>query len=206
MMFHSVDTTVFGFSPGSILNVDSIAKRSLIISSVAAAIGLVIDVWFIFAYSGADVRKFQVRSRFFPPSLEIVSSDSLSSLRRSQWTSTAHTSSLRSPRACPSSRFSSPSSPLSASSALWRGPRGPLRSSSCASSRACSSVSSSSCMAVTALRSVSRGFCAEFGWQLVMLGAGCGEFSRAARREKRKGQRNKWEDFHLPSLHARRFT
>ncbi|KAI0296340.1 hypothetical protein B0F90DRAFT_1746771 [Multifurca ochricompacta] len=54
-----VDTTVFGFSPGNFFNVDSLAKRSLIISSMAAAIGLFVDVWFIIAYSGADVRKFQ---------------------------------------------------------------------------------------------------------------------------------------------------
>ncbi|KAI0253320.1 hypothetical protein BJV78DRAFT_1351907 [Lactifluus subvellereus] len=59
IILHSVDTSVFGFSSGNLFNVDSIAKRSLIISSVAAAIGLFIDVWFIFAYSGADVRKFQ---------------------------------------------------------------------------------------------------------------------------------------------------
>ena len=51
---------MFGFTPGTLLNVDNFAKRSLIISSVAAAIGLFVDVWFIFAYSGADVRKFQV--------------------------------------------------------------------------------------------------------------------------------------------------
>jgi hypothetical protein len=51
---------VFGFSPGNLFAVDSFAKRSLIISSIAAAIGLFIDAWFIFAYSGADVRKFQV--------------------------------------------------------------------------------------------------------------------------------------------------
>jgi hypothetical protein len=63
MIPHSVDTTVFGFSPGSLFNVDSVAKRSLIISSIAAAIGLFVDVWFIFAYSGADVRKFQVSPR-----------------------------------------------------------------------------------------------------------------------------------------------
>ncbi|KAI0244892.1 hypothetical protein BJV78DRAFT_1365850 [Lactifluus subvellereus] len=54
-----VDTSVFGFSPGNLFNVDSVAKRSLIISSVAAAIGLFIDVWLIFAYSGMDVHKFQ---------------------------------------------------------------------------------------------------------------------------------------------------
>ncbi|KAI0246613.1 hypothetical protein BJV78DRAFT_123550 [Lactifluus subvellereus] len=55
----AVDTSVFGFSPGNLFNVDSVAKRSLIISSVAAAIGLFINAWLIFAYSGADVRKFQ---------------------------------------------------------------------------------------------------------------------------------------------------
>jgi hypothetical protein len=59
---HSVDTTVFGFSSDKLFSVDSLAKRSLIISSVAAAIGLFVDVWFIFAYSGADVRKFHVSS------------------------------------------------------------------------------------------------------------------------------------------------
>ncbi|KAH9056885.1 hypothetical protein EDB87DRAFT_1634096 [Lactarius vividus] len=55
----AVDTTVFGFSSGNLFNVDSVAKRALIISSIAAAIGLLVDVWFILAYSGADVRKFQ---------------------------------------------------------------------------------------------------------------------------------------------------
>ncbi|KAF8262783.1 hypothetical protein EI94DRAFT_1742765 [Lactarius quietus] len=55
----AVDTSVFGFSSGDLFQVDSFAKRALIISSVAAAIGLFVDVWFIFAYSGADVRKFQ---------------------------------------------------------------------------------------------------------------------------------------------------
>ncbi|KAI0299943.1 hypothetical protein BC826DRAFT_719646 [Russula brevipes] len=55
----AVDTTVFGFSPDNLFSVDSIAKRSLIISSMAAAIGLLIDIWFIFAYSGADACKFQ---------------------------------------------------------------------------------------------------------------------------------------------------
>ncbi|KAH9159763.1 hypothetical protein EDB89DRAFT_2045521 [Lactarius sanguifluus] len=59
LLLHSVDTTVFGFSSGNLFDVDSVAKRGLIISSIAAAIGLFVDVWFILAYSGADVRKFQ---------------------------------------------------------------------------------------------------------------------------------------------------
>jgi hypothetical protein len=65
----SVDTTVFGFTSGSLFGVDSFAKRSLIISTVAAAIGLFVDVWFIFAYSGADVRKFHVSISHPPSSL-----------------------------------------------------------------------------------------------------------------------------------------
>ncbi|KAH9013663.1 hypothetical protein EDB84DRAFT_1444178 [Lactarius hengduanensis] len=55
----AVDTTVFGFSSGNLFGVDSVAKRALSISSVASALGLFVDVWLIFVYSGADGRKFQ---------------------------------------------------------------------------------------------------------------------------------------------------
>ncbi|KAH8992942.1 hypothetical protein EDB92DRAFT_2113960 [Lactarius akahatsu] len=55
----AVDTTVFGFSSGNLFDVDSVAKRALRISSVASALGLFVDVWLIFVYSGADGRKFQ---------------------------------------------------------------------------------------------------------------------------------------------------
>ncbi|KAH9016733.1 hypothetical protein EDB85DRAFT_2155685 [Lactarius pseudohatsudake] len=48
-----VDMIVFGFS-----HVD---KCVLIISSVASAIGLFIDVWFILAYSGADANSTLLR-------------------------------------------------------------------------------------------------------------------------------------------------
>ena len=72
MVIYSVDTAVFGFSPGNLFNIDSVAKRSLIISSIAAAIGLFVDVWYILAYSGADVRKFQVESPLSPPHLHII--------------------------------------------------------------------------------------------------------------------------------------
>ncbi|KAH9047005.1 hypothetical protein EDB83DRAFT_2227377, partial [Lactarius deliciosus] len=54
-----VDTTVFAFSSGNLFDVDSVAKRALIISSIVAAIGLFVDVWFILSYSGAEVRKLQ---------------------------------------------------------------------------------------------------------------------------------------------------
>ena len=55
-----VDATVFGFSPGNLFNLDDLAKRALIISSIAAAIGLFVDVWFMSAYSRGDVRTFKV--------------------------------------------------------------------------------------------------------------------------------------------------
>ncbi|KAH9159761.1 hypothetical protein EDB89DRAFT_2107284 [Lactarius sanguifluus] len=55
----AVDTTVFGFSSGNLFDVDGVAKRALIISSVASALGLFVDVWFILAYSSADVHNFQ---------------------------------------------------------------------------------------------------------------------------------------------------
>ena len=55
-----------GFSFSDLFAIDNFAKRALIISSIAATIGLFVDVWFIFAYSGADVCKFKVR---FSPSL-----------------------------------------------------------------------------------------------------------------------------------------
>jgi hypothetical protein len=67
---HSVNTNVFCFSSGDLSSVDSFAKSSLIISTVAAAIGLFVDVWFIFAYSGADGRKFQVSSHTLLPNCE----------------------------------------------------------------------------------------------------------------------------------------
>ncbi|KAH9046997.1 hypothetical protein EDB83DRAFT_2677131 [Lactarius deliciosus] len=54
-----VDTTVFGFSSGNLFDVDGVARRALIISSVASALGLFVDVWFILAYSSADVHNFQ---------------------------------------------------------------------------------------------------------------------------------------------------
>jgi hypothetical protein len=52
----AVDAIMF-FSRGNRLNAD--AKCALIISSVAAAIGLLVDVWYIFAYTGADALEFE---------------------------------------------------------------------------------------------------------------------------------------------------
>ncbi|TFY76652.1 hypothetical protein EWM64_g7361 [Hericium alpestre] len=55
----ALDTAIFGFSPDAIFSLDGPAKRSVTVSSIACAIGLFIDMWLIFAYSGADVQKFQ---------------------------------------------------------------------------------------------------------------------------------------------------
>ncbi|KAI0312830.1 hypothetical protein OF83DRAFT_1086747 [Amylostereum chailletii] len=55
----ALGTTVFGFSPDSIFGVDTLAKRALTLSTISAALGLAIDAWFIFLYSGADALKFQ---------------------------------------------------------------------------------------------------------------------------------------------------
>ncbi|KAH9035660.1 hypothetical protein EDB85DRAFT_856967 [Lactarius pseudohatsudake] len=159
----AVDTTVFGFSSGNLFGVDSVAKRALSISSVASALGLFVDVWLIFVYSGADGRKFQVSLlpflRIVPAHLRPV----LTASRPSLWTSTARTSSSRSPRVCPSSHSSSPSSPLSSSSVQSRGSRGPQPCSSCACSRASSSAFSSSCTVSTASPLALRGWCAVSG-------------------------------------------
>ncbi|KAH8992946.1 hypothetical protein EDB92DRAFT_516835 [Lactarius akahatsu] len=59
LTYRRVDTTVFGFSFGNLFDVDGVAKRALIISSVASALGLFVDVWFILAYSSADMHDFQ---------------------------------------------------------------------------------------------------------------------------------------------------
>ena len=57
-----MDAAVFGFSSGdTIFSVDdSIVKRSIVIGSIAAGLGIVIDAWLLFRYSGSSVQKFQV--------------------------------------------------------------------------------------------------------------------------------------------------
>lgn len=64
-----VDATVLGFSHDNIFPVDTVAKRALIVSSIAAALGIVFDAWFLLAYSNTSGRRFQVR----PSSLFVLS-------------------------------------------------------------------------------------------------------------------------------------
>ncbi|OAX36532.1 hypothetical protein K503DRAFT_744218 [Rhizopogon vinicolor AM-OR11-026] len=54
-----LDAAVFGFSSGSLFSVDSFARSSIAIGSVASGIGLAIDGWFLLVYGGANATKFQ---------------------------------------------------------------------------------------------------------------------------------------------------
>ncbi|KAJ8596562.1 hypothetical protein M405DRAFT_856328 [Rhizopogon salebrosus TDB-379] len=58
-----LDAAVFGFSSGSLFSVDSFARHSIALGSVASGIGLVIDGWFLLIYGGASSEKFQKHSR-----------------------------------------------------------------------------------------------------------------------------------------------
>ncbi|KAK7686479.1 hypothetical protein QCA50_010075 [Cerrena zonata] len=53
-----LNAAVFGFSSDTIFSIDGIAKRSIAIGSIAAGIGIVVDAWFLVAYSSADAAKF----------------------------------------------------------------------------------------------------------------------------------------------------
>jgi hypothetical protein len=58
-----LDAAVFGFSSGSLFSVDSFARHSIALGSVASGIGLAIDGWFLLIYGGASSEKFQVIPR-----------------------------------------------------------------------------------------------------------------------------------------------
>ena len=51
---------MFGFAPDIIFSVDSAAKRAIAISAVTSAIGLVLNFWYQFLYSGVTAAKFEV--------------------------------------------------------------------------------------------------------------------------------------------------
>lgn len=55
-----LNATVFGFAPDIIFSVDSAAKKAIAISAVTSAIGLVLDFWYQFLYSGVTAAKFRV--------------------------------------------------------------------------------------------------------------------------------------------------
>lgn len=62
-----LNAAVYGYSAGTLFDVDGLALRSVTLGSIASGIGLVADVWFLVVYSGADVAKFQVRPSPPPP-------------------------------------------------------------------------------------------------------------------------------------------
>lgn len=60
-MFRRLNAAVFGFSQGTLYEIDSLALRCVTFGSIAAAVGLVADIWFLVSYGGADPVKFEVR-------------------------------------------------------------------------------------------------------------------------------------------------
>ncbi|KIJ60040.1 hypothetical protein HYDPIDRAFT_170453 [Hydnomerulius pinastri MD-312] len=62
-----LEAAVFGFSSGSLFPVDLLAQRSIAIGSIASAIGLSVDAWFLLVYNGVDSAKFQNTRRGYSP-------------------------------------------------------------------------------------------------------------------------------------------
>ena len=74
-MYHSIsnvgfrlDTTVFGFSSGTLFGMDGFSLRALTVSAIAAALGLALDAGLLFFYLGADAQKFQALAQSMYPS------------------------------------------------------------------------------------------------------------------------------------------
>lgn len=60
-----LNAAVFGYSSGTLFEMDGIALRSVTVGSIAAGIGLVIDAWFLVLYSSGNIERFQVCSPLF---------------------------------------------------------------------------------------------------------------------------------------------
>lgn len=58
----SIDAAIFGFSPGTLFVIDGWSERLVVLSSVTAGIGIVLDAWFLMLYSSANAERFQVKS------------------------------------------------------------------------------------------------------------------------------------------------
>jgi hypothetical protein len=58
-----LDAAVFGFSSSSLFSVNTFAKSSIALGSVASGIGIAIDGWFLLVYSGANAKRFQKFAR-----------------------------------------------------------------------------------------------------------------------------------------------
>ncbi|KAG1806104.1 uncharacterized protein BJ212DRAFT_1389562 [Suillus subaureus] len=58
-----LDAAVFGFSSSSLFSVNTFARSSIALGSVASGIGIAIDGWFLLVYSGANAKKFQKFAR-----------------------------------------------------------------------------------------------------------------------------------------------
>ncbi|KZV63271.1 hypothetical protein PENSPDRAFT_758104 [Peniophora sp. CONT] len=64
----ALDTTVFGFSSGTLFGMDGFALRALTVSAIASALGLALDAGLLFFYLGADAQKFQALAQSMYPS------------------------------------------------------------------------------------------------------------------------------------------
>ncbi|VDC04218.1 unnamed protein product [Peniophora sp. CBMAI 1063] len=64
----ALDTTVFGFSSGTLFGMDGFALRALTVSAIASALGLALDAGLLFFYLGADAQKFTALAQSMYPS------------------------------------------------------------------------------------------------------------------------------------------
>ncbi|KAI0275387.1 hypothetical protein BC834DRAFT_852572 [Gloeopeniophorella convolvens] len=55
----SADATIFGLAPNSYVCADGIIKRTLTVSSAAAALGLCANIWLVIAYAGTGTTRFK---------------------------------------------------------------------------------------------------------------------------------------------------
>lgn len=54
-----LNAAVFGLGSDTLFVVDCLAKRAIVVGSIAAGLGIVIDAWFLITYSASSVTKFQ---------------------------------------------------------------------------------------------------------------------------------------------------
>ncbi|OCH90040.1 hypothetical protein OBBRIDRAFT_628773 [Obba rivulosa] len=63
----AIDAAIFGFapSPGTLFVIDGLSERLVVLSSLTAGIGIMLDAWFLMLYSSANGTRFQRLSTDF---------------------------------------------------------------------------------------------------------------------------------------------
>ena len=61
-MITSIDATIYGFSSGNIFKVDTVATRLVALSTITAALGLVLVYCLHLRYQNIDAARFGVRA------------------------------------------------------------------------------------------------------------------------------------------------